>query len=108
MLETKPGARRRPRKALGAQSAPHGYVARRVLGQYDVFLPPDDDGLISSSARTWSTSSTGSRCPRDFRLWVANHEVTHRVQFGVPPWLRGYLGGLVDEYLASIRSRTAR
>src|SRR2546422_3964750 len=35
------------RKTLGVQAgAILGYVSRRVLGQFDVFLPPDDDGLI--------------------------------------------------------------
>ena len=35
------------RKALGAQvGGLLGYVSRKVLGQYDAFLPPDDDGLL--------------------------------------------------------------
>jgi coenzyme F420 biosynthesis associated uncharacterized protein len=29
--------------------------------------------------------------PADFRLWVCLHEVTHRVQFSVNPWLAGYM-----------------
>ena len=92
------------RKALGAQAgALLGYVARRVLGQYDVFLPPDDEGLlyfvgpnVAEAERRYGLP------PRDFRLWVAIHEVTHRVQFGAAPWLQGHLGGLVDTYLASV------
>src|SRR4051812_42962613 len=35
------------RKAFGAQiGVLLGYVSKKVLGQYDVFLPPDDDGLL--------------------------------------------------------------
>ena len=46
-------------------------------------------GCCTSSARTWPRSSSGSSLPpRDFRLWIAVHEVTHRVQFGAAPWLR--------------------
>lgn len=41
------------RKALGAQiGALLGYVSRKVLGQYDAFLPPDDDGLLYFVGRT--------------------------------------------------------
>ena len=29
--------------------------------------------------------------PRDFRLWVAMHEETHRVQFTAVPWLRDHM-----------------
>ena len=36
-------------------------------------------------------------------MWIAIHEVTHRVQFGSATWLRGYLAGQVDEYLGSIQ-----
>ncbi len=92
------------RKAMGAQAgALLGYVARRVLGQYDVFLPPDDDGLLYFVGPNVAEVEQKYRLPsRDFRLWVAIHEVTHRVQFGTAPWLKGHLGGLVDTYLASI------
>jgi len=104
LLEAKPDRSAFSRKALGAQIGTIlGYVARRVLGQYDVFLPPDDDGLIYFvGPNLVDFERRFALRPRDFRLWVAIHEVTHRVQFGVAPWLRGYLGGLVDEYLASI------
>src|SRR5262249_51843429 len=37
--------------------------------------------------------------PREFRLWIALHEVTHRAQFTGVPWLRSYFLGLVDESL---------
>ena len=36
-------AARRSASQIGALL---GYVSRKVLGQYDVFLPPDDDGLL--------------------------------------------------------------
>jgi coenzyme F420 biosynthesis associated uncharacterized protein len=92
------------RKALGVQAgAVLGYVSRRVLGQYDVFLPADDEGLIYFvGPNLVETERRYGLTPRDFRLWVAIHEVTHRVQFSAAPWLRGRLSGLVNEYLRTV------
>ncbi len=92
------------RKAMGAQAgALFGYVGKRVLGQYDVFLPPDDEGLLYFvGPNVAEVERRFALPPRDFRLWVAIHEVTHRVQFGAAPWLRAHLQGLVDQYLQGI------
>ena len=92
------------RKALGLQAgALLGYVSRRVLGQYDAFLPPDDEGLLYFvGPNLVEVERRYHLPPRDFRLWVALHEVTHRVQFGAAPWLRGEMQGLIDAYLETI------
>jgi len=92
------------RKALAVQAGGIlGYVSRRVLGQYDVFLPADDEGLIYFvGPNLIDTERRYGLSPRDFRLWVAIHEVTHRVQFSAAPWLRGRLSSLVDEYLSTV------
>jgi coenzyme F420 biosynthesis associated uncharacterized protein len=92
------------RKALGLQvGALLGYVSRRVLGQVDVFLPPDDDGLIYFvGPNLVDVERNFSLPPSDFRLWVAIHEVTHRVQFSAAPWLRSELTRMVDGYLQSV------
>lgn len=92
------------RKVLGLQTgALLGYVSRRVLGQYDVFLPPDDEGLLYFvGPNVAEAEQRYSLPPRDFRLWIALHEVTHRVQFGACEWLKGELQGLVDAYLDTI------
>lgn len=101
------GAQRSPirRKALGAQiGGLLGYVSKKVLGQYDAFLPPDDEGLIYFvGPNLIEVERRFGLPPRDFRLWVALHEVTHRLQFGSTPWLRGYLQGRIDEYLATVQ-----
>jgi coenzyme F420 biosynthesis associated uncharacterized protein len=92
------------RKAVGAQAgALLGYVSRRVLGQYDAFLPPDDEGLLYFvGPNVAETERRFGLPPRDFRLWIAIHEVTHRVQFGAAPWLRGHIRDQVDRYLGTI------
>ena len=92
------------RKALGAQAgALLGYVSRRVIGQYDAFLPPDDEGLLYFVGPNVAEVERRFALPvRDFRLWVGIHEVTHRVQFAAAPWLRGHIREQVDRYLGTI------
>ncbi len=92
------------RKALGAQTgALLGYVSRRVLGQFDVFLPVDDDGLIYFVGPNLVEVELRYHLRTDdFRLWVAIHEVTHRVQFSSAPWLRTHLRSMVDAYLDTV------
>ena len=100
------GARRSEfrRKALGAQvGLLLGYVSRKVLGQYDVFLPPDDEGMLYFVGPNVVEAEGRFGLPRrDFRLWIAIHEVTHRVQFAAAPWLRSHIRGQVDRYLGTI------
>jgi len=68
-----------------------------------VFLPPDDEGLIYFvGPNLIEVERRYSLVPSDFRLWVAIHEVTHRVQFSAAPGFRGYKGGRVDEKLATV------
>jgi coenzyme F420 biosynthesis associated uncharacterized protein len=93
------------RKGLGAQiGGLLGYVSRKVLGQYDLFLPADDDGLLYFVGPNVVDAERrfGLRT-RDFRLWIAAHEVTHRVQFGATPWLKTYLSRNIDRYLETIK-----
>lgn len=92
------------RHVLGAQvGALLGYLGRRVFGQYDAFVPPDDDGLIYFvGPNIAGMERRHAFPPREFRLWIALHEVCHRLQFGGVPWLRGYLSGMVERYLTSV------
>ena len=92
------------RHSLGAQvGGLLGYLARKVLGQYDLFLPPDDQGLLYFVGQNIVTVERRFGFPqRDFRTWLALHEVAHRLQFGGAPWLRGHLSDLVDSYLSTV------
>jgi len=98
------------RKGLGLQvGLLMGYVSRKVLGQYDLFLPPDDDGLLYFVGPNVVSVERRLRFKRrDFRLWISLHEVTHRVQFGSVPWLRNHLIGLVDDYIGSVELDSKR
>ncbi len=82
-----------------------GYLARRVLGQYDLLVPegpdgaPDTDAVYYVGANILDLEKRFAFRPRDFRLWIAIHEVTHRAQFTGVPWLRPYFLGLVQQTL---------
>jgi coenzyme F420 biosynthesis associated uncharacterized protein len=76
------------------------YLSGRVLGQYDV-LSSDPGELLLVAPNIVETERRLAVLPRDFRLWVCLHEVTHQVQFTGVPWMRGHflaeLQAFVDE-----------
>jgi coenzyme F420 biosynthesis associated uncharacterized protein len=86
-----------------------GYMAQRVLGQYELVLleevdppPPRLLFVLPNLAK----AVTGFKADeREFLTWVTLHEVTHAVQFGGVPWLQPHLGGLVQEIMASAEVR---
>jgi coenzyme F420 biosynthesis associated uncharacterized protein len=92
------------RKVLGAEvGALLGYLSRKVLGQFDLFVPPDDEGTIYFVGPNVTGIERQHQFPeRDFRLWISLHEVAHRLQFGGVPWLRGYVTGMAGDYLRSM------
>ena len=109
------------------------YLSSRVLGQYELFLPPGEGGAPAANGTGTNgagTNGTGNGAngtatatsasvgrltlvapnivmierelgvdPHDFRRWVCLHEETHRVQFTSVPWLRGYVQGMMTEFL---------
>jgi coenzyme F420 biosynthesis associated uncharacterized protein len=105
------------------------YLSSRVLGQYELFLPPGEGGVsangvngngsANSNAAANGAGANGASVgrltlvapnivmverelgvdPHDFRRWVCLHEETHRVQFTSVPWLRGYVQGMMTEFL---------
>jgi coenzyme F420 biosynthesis associated uncharacterized protein len=74
-----------------------GYLAQRVLGQYDLLVPDDPrgDAVYYVGANILGLEKRFAFRPRDFRLWIAIHEVTHRAQFTGVPWMRDYFLSLV-------------
>jgi coenzyme F420 biosynthesis associated uncharacterized protein len=92
------------RRILAAQvGAILGYLGRKVLGQYDLFLPPDDRDVIYFVGPNVVELERRHRFPRrDFRRWLAFHEVTHRVQFEGVPWLRTYLASEIASYIGTL------
>ena len=87
------------------------YLAGRVLGQYELFLPPDPDAPDPAPAEAPAGRLTLVAPnivmverelgvdPHDFRRWVCLHEETHRAQFTSVPWLRPYVQQQMTEFL---------
>jgi coenzyme F420 biosynthesis associated uncharacterized protein len=97
-MRTMTGGSEKPRgfftgRVTGAQTgALLAFVASGILGQYDPFAGDDDGGcLLLVYPNVIAVERQLRVVPADFRLWVCLHEVTHRVQFTVNPWLSGYM-----------------
>jgi coenzyme F420 biosynthesis associated uncharacterized protein len=87
------------------------YLAGRVLGQYELFLPPDPDAPEPSPSEAPAGRLTLVAPnivmverelgvdPHDFRRWVCLHEETHRTQFTSVHWLRPYVQEQMTEFL---------
>jgi coenzyme F420 biosynthesis associated uncharacterized protein len=79
------------------------YMATRVLGQYDLLISdesPEDQDLVSYvGPNVVAIEERYDFTPSQFRLWLALHEVTHRMQFTAVPWLRDHFVSLVGELL---------
>ena len=80
-----------------------GTLAQRVLGQYDIAVPRSGPGQLlfvvpnlAAFERDWSLD------PREFRTFVALHEVTHRFEFA-QPWARDRFQLLLDDYLSTLK-----
>lgn len=84
-----------------------GWMSTRVLGQYDLLLieddhPEDQDIVYYVGPNVLSLEKRFGFPPREFRLWLALHEVTHRAQFTGVPWMREHFKGLVEGSLGAV------
>jgi coenzyme F420 biosynthesis associated uncharacterized protein len=87
-----------------------GWMSGRVLGQYDLLViddpdvaPADDQDVVYYvGPNVLALEKRFAFPPREFRLWLALHEVTHRAQFTGVPWLRQHYLGLVEQTLDSV------
>ncbi|HTW97519.1 MAG TPA: zinc-dependent metalloprotease, partial [Acidimicrobiales bacterium] len=75
------------------------WMSGRVLGQYDLLFAEgaDEGDVVYFVGENIVALEREHRFPPDqFRLWIAIHEVTHRMQFTGVPWMRDYFLGLVE------------
>ena len=87
-----------------------GYLAQRVLGQYELVLL--DEAVKDRPPRLLFVLPNLGQAVRsfdadegEFMMWVTLHEVTHAVQFAGVPWLHAHVAGLVQKLLASAEVR---
>lgn len=79
-----------------------GFLAQRVLGQYDVAVPRSGPAqvlfvvpTIEAFERDWSLD------PTEFRQFVALHEVVHRFEFA-QPWTGSRFAEVLEDFLSTI------
>jgi coenzyme F420 biosynthesis associated uncharacterized protein len=89
-----------------------GWMSGRVLGQYDLLVaggsdddpdgqPSDADLVYYVGPNVLALEKKFGFPPREFRLWLALHEVTHRAQFTGVPWMRDHYLGLLERTLSA-------
>jgi len=83
------------------------YLARHVLGQYDLALlgrEPVETGKLYYVEPNIRAVEQAMRLPKtDFRTWLVLHETTHAFEFEGVPWLRDYFNGLLEQYLGFMK-----
>jgi coenzyme F420 biosynthesis associated uncharacterized protein len=81
-----------------------GFLAQRVLGQYDVALlgPQRPTRLLFVGPNLAEAERRVGAEREPFLRWIALHESTHVVQFNAVPWLRGHIGGLGERLLSEV------
>lgn len=90
------------RPAIGAQlGAVLGFLSQRVLGQYDILVSHGDEVWFVGPNMVLIEKKFGF-VPRDFRLWVVLHELTHRAQFEGNPWVRDHFLESINGLLGSM------
>ncbi|MCA1692286.1 MAG: zinc-dependent metalloprotease, partial [Actinobacteria bacterium] len=95
------------RSVAGAEvGALLGWMSTRVLGQYDLLVieneePEKQDIVYYVGPNILALEKRYGFPPREFRLWLALHEVTHRAQFTGVPWMRQHFLSLVEQSLGA-------
>ena len=102
-----PASRITPKIAAAELGAVLGWMSRRVLGQYDLLLAEDEDRdeqdlVYYVGPNILSIEKKFAFDPKQFRLWLALHELTHRSQFTGVPWLRPRFLELVNQMLDEV------
>jgi coenzyme F420 biosynthesis associated uncharacterized protein len=84
-----------------------GYMAKRVLGQYDLALlgrEPVTAGKLYFVEPNIRGIERKLDLPKDdFRMWLALHETTHAFEFESYPWVREHFNTLLETYMGFMK-----
>ncbi|MDP9350620.1 MAG: zinc-dependent metalloprotease [Chloroflexota bacterium] len=89
-----------------------GYLARRVLGQYDLSLLGKE---AVTAGNLYFVEPNIARIEKelslpgdDLRMWIALHETTHAYEFEGNPWLREHFNSLLEGYFENLNAQMQR
>lgn len=79
-----------------------GYLAKHVLGQYELTIPQPSGGrVLYVVPNLHQVESDWALDARDFRYWIALHEVTHHIELS-RPWARAYFQSQLRTFIDSL------
>ena len=86
---------------MGAQfGLVFGYLSHKALGLWDLCLPRGQSGrLYFNYPNIVEVEEELGVDPKQFRMWLAIHEVSHELHFQAVRWTRPYLTGLIEQYI---------
>ena len=79
-----------------------GFLSNRILGQFDIGMPSAEaKALYFVVPNIEAFASSNHLDPKQVRLWIALHEVTHHAEFSVP-WVRPRFLEMVTGYIEGL------
>ena len=86
-----------------------GYLAKRVLGQYDMSLlgrePLNSGKLYFLEQNIHATDQKLQLQADQFRLWICLHEATHAYEFEAHPWLATHMNEQIDGHMQAVTNQ---
>jgi coenzyme F420 biosynthesis associated uncharacterized protein len=85
-----------------------GYMGKHVVGQYELALPaPAPPRLLYIASNLEGVERDWDLDPKQFRYWIALHEVTHHLEFS-RPWVQQYFRSQLTTLIESLDFDPAR
>lgn len=79
-----------------------GYMGQSVIGQYELPLPaPSPTRLLYVVSNLLEMEREWGLDPKQFRYWIALHEITHHLEFS-RPWVQSYFRSQLKTLIDSL------